>query len=98
MSFLDILNLALRNLRQARLRATLTTMGVVVGVSVIVTMVSFGLGLQRNMLERFGALDLFNEVQVFGQGLSNLAGLRDNGRRDDQDRRNGRQRSDKQPS
>ncbi|HEY6804288.1 MAG TPA: FtsX-like permease family protein [Pyrinomonadaceae bacterium] len=98
MNFLDILNLALRNLRQARLRATLTTMGVVVGVAVIVTMVSFGLGLQRNMLERFGALDLFNEVQVFGQGLSNLAGLRDSGRRDDQDRRNGRQRSDKQPS
>src|SRR5689334_19150975 len=56
MSFLDILNLALRNLRQARLRATLTTMGVVVGVAVIVTMISFGLGLQRNMLARFSAL------------------------------------------
>ena len=80
MSFLDILNLALRNLRQAKLRATLTTMGVVVGVAVIVTMVSFGLGLQRNMLARFSALDLFNEIQVFGQGLSNLAGLaRDGG-------------------
>ena len=99
MSFFDILNLALRNLRQARLRATLTTMGVIVGVSVIVTMVSFGLGLQRNMLARFGALDLFNEIQVFGQGLSNLAGLgRDGGRRDDGERRNGRQRADKAPS
>ena len=50
MSFIDILLLALRNLRQAKLRAVLTTMGVVVGVAVIVTMVSFGLGLQRNML------------------------------------------------
>ena len=59
MSFLDILHLALRNLRQAKLRATLTTMGVIVGVAVIVTMVSFGLGLQRNMLSRFRALDLF---------------------------------------
>jgi putative ABC transport system permease protein len=75
MSFFDILHLALRNLRQAKLRATLTTMGVIVGVAVIVTMISFGLGLQRNMLERFKALDLFNEIQVFGQGLSNLAGL-----------------------
>ena len=28
-------------------------MGVIVGVAVIVTMVSFGLGLQSNMLERF---------------------------------------------
>jgi ABC-type lipoprotein release transport system permease subunit len=99
MSFIDILNLALRNLRQARLRATLTTMGVLVGVAVIVTMVSFGLGLQRNMLARFGALDLFNEIQVFGQGLSNLAGLgRDAGRRDEGERRNGRQRTDKTPS
>ena len=75
MSFLDILHLALRNLRQAKLRAILTTMGVIVGVAVIVTMVSFGLGLQSNMLARFKALDLFNEIQVFGRGLSNLAGL-----------------------
>jgi len=97
MSFIDILMLALRNLRQAKLRAALTTMGVIVGVAVIVTMMSFGLGLQRNMLARFGALDLFNEIQVFGQGLSNLAGLaRDGGRRDEGDGR--RQRSDKTPS
>jgi len=53
MSFYDILQLALRNLRQAKLRFFLTTMGVIVGVSVIVTMVSFGLGLQQNMLSRF---------------------------------------------
>jgi putative ABC transport system permease protein len=99
MSFLDILSLALRNLRQAKLRATLTMMGVIVGVAVIVTMVSFGLGLQRNMLARFSALDLFNEIQVFGQGLTNLAGLaRDTGRRDEGERRNGRQRADKTPS
>lgn len=87
MSFLDILHLALRNLRQAKLRATLTTMGVVVGVAVIVTMVSFGLGLQSNMLERFKALDLFNEVQVFGRGLSSLVGR---GPRDEGDRSNRR--------
>jgi ABC-type antimicrobial peptide transport system permease subunit len=99
MSFLDILSLALRNLRQAKLRAILTMMGVIVGVAVIVTMVSFGLGLQRNMLARFSALDLFNEIQVFGQGLTNLAGLaRDTGRRDEGERRNGRQRADKTPS
>ncbi|HUS11968.1 MAG TPA: FtsX-like permease family protein [Pyrinomonadaceae bacterium] len=76
MSFLDILKLALRNLRQAKLRALLTTMGVIVGVAVIVTMVSFGLGLQRNMLSRFKALDLFNEIQVFGRSLSSLVSSR----------------------
>src|ERR1043166_8848061 len=73
MSFLDILKLALRNLRQAKLRAILTTMGVIVGVAVIVTMVSFGLGLQRNMLSRFRALDLFNEIRVFGKSVFTMA-------------------------
>ena len=97
MSFLDILHLALRNLRQAKLRAILTTMGVIVGVAVIVTMMSFGLGLQRNMLDRFKALDFFNEIQVFGQGLSTLAGLDRSSRGPEGERRNDR-RSDKAPT
>src|SRR3990172_9623798 len=93
MSFFDILHLALRNLRQAKLRAALTTMGVIVGVAVIVTMVSFGLGLQHNMLARFKALDLFNEINVFGRSLSSLAsgGL-------DRSERRWRLRPDKSPS
>lgn len=73
MPFFDLLKLALRNLREAKLRATLTSMGVIVGVAVIVTMVSFGLGLQRNMLSRFRALDLFNEIRVFGKSVFSMA-------------------------
>ena len=94
MSFLDILKLALRNLRQAKLRAILTTMGVIVGVAVIVTMVSFGLGLQRNMLSRFKALDLFNEIQVFGRSLGDLVSARaqSNSARNDNERRDRRSR------
>jgi ABC-type lipoprotein release transport system permease subunit len=98
MSFFDILHLALRNLRQAKLRATLTTMGVIVGVAVIVTMVSFGLGLQSNMLERFKALDLFNEVLVYGRGLGTLAGLDRPSRRDEEGRRNQESRGNKPPT
>ncbi len=102
MSFVDILHLALRNLRQAKLRATLTTMGVIVGVAVIVTMVSFGLGLQRNMLSRFKALDLFNEIQVFGRRLSSLvsAGTKSNSGRNENDGRDRRSRlkPDKPPT
>lgn len=102
MSFLDILQLSLRNLRQAKLRAILTTMGVVVGVAVIVTMVSFGLGLQRNMLSRFKALDLFNEIQVFGRSLGSLvstraesnSGQNEDGRRD----RRSRLKADAKPT
>src|SRR3712207_2172766 len=72
MPFLDLLRLALRNLREAKLRAALTTMGVIIGVAVIVTMVSFGLGLQRNVVERFHELDLFNEINVIGRSISSL--------------------------
>ncbi|HUE83598.1 MAG TPA: FtsX-like permease family protein [Pyrinomonadaceae bacterium] len=101
MSFFDILYLALRNLRQAKLRAILTTMGVIVGVAVIVTMVSFGLGLQRNMLARFKALDLFNEIRVFGRSLSSLASIGFEGGRGPGsagERREGRGRSNVPPT
>ncbi|HET6670639.1 MAG TPA: FtsX-like permease family protein [Pyrinomonadaceae bacterium] len=100
MSLIDILHLALRNLRQAKLRAVLTTMGVIVGVGVIVTMVSFGLGLQGNMLARFKALDLFSEIRVFGRTLSSMAsaGADRSGRRDDGERREGRSNSGNTPS
>ncbi|HEX8458275.1 MAG TPA: FtsX-like permease family protein [Pyrinomonadaceae bacterium] len=84
MKFFDILRLALRNLREARLRAALTTLGVIVGVSMIVTMMSFGLGLQRNAVQRFRDLDLFNEITVSGRSLvglvSSAMGDREDGR------------------
>src|SRR3982750_2487669 len=73
MPFLDILYLSLRNLREAKLRATLTTMGVIVGVAGIVTMVPCGVGLQRNTVSRFKELDRFNEMTVFGRSLSSIA-------------------------
>src|ERR1044072_6803275 len=72
MNFFDILSLSLRNLREAKLRSGLTMMGVIVGVAMIVTMVSFGLGLQRNTVARLKDVDLFNEVAVFGRSLSSI--------------------------
>ena len=72
MPFLDLLLLSIRNVREAKLRASLTTMGVIVGVAMIVTMMSFGLGLQRNTIQRFKDLDLFNEMTVFGQTAATL--------------------------
>lgn len=73
MPFLDIIRLALRNLRQAKLRATLTMIGIIIGIAVIVTMVSFGLGLQRNTFEQFADLDSFHEIHVYGRTLFSLA-------------------------
>ncbi|HKE04279.1 MAG TPA: ABC transporter permease, partial [Blastocatellia bacterium] len=60
MKFADIIALAWRNLRQAKLRTSLTVIGVIVGVAAIVTMVSFGLGLQNNLLrDALARIDLF---------------------------------------
>jgi putative ABC transport system permease protein len=94
MKFPDILRLALRNLREARLRAALTTLGVIVGVSMIVSMMSFGLGLQRNAVQRFRDLDLFNEITVSGRSLVGLvsSAMGDSGGRDGREGREGRGR------
>jgi putative ABC transport system permease protein len=94
MKFWDIIRLAVRNLRESKLRAALTTVGVVVGVAVIVTMVSFGLGLQRNAVQRFRDLDLFNEITVSGRSIESLVSAammrRGEGRAGESDGRAGR--------
>lgn len=73
MPFFDLISLAFRNLREAKLRTALTTTGVVVGVAVVITMLSLGLGLQRNAVEQFQDIDSFSEVHVFGRSLFSLA-------------------------
>ncbi len=76
MNFSDILALALRNLRQSKLRTALTVVGVVVGVAAVITMVSFGIGLQRNIIQQaFGKLDAFTVVTVLGADADDLLAL-----------------------
>src|SRR5262247_241912 len=78
MKFADIIALAWRNLWQARLRTSLTVIGVVVGVAAIVTMVSFGLGLQNNLLrDALARIDLFTSITVMGPGTDALLAMRD---------------------
>src|SRR5262249_6820973 len=76
MNFSDIIALALRNLRQAKLRTALTVIGVVVGVAAIITMVSFGIGLQRNIIgQAFARLDAFTSITVIGADANDLLTL-----------------------
>ncbi len=78
MKFTDIIALAWRNLRQAKLRTSLTVTGVVVGVAAIVTMVSFGLGLQNNLLkDALARIDLFTSITVMGPGADAMLAMRD---------------------
>ncbi|HKX26096.1 MAG TPA: FtsX-like permease family protein [Blastocatellia bacterium] len=76
MNFTDIMGLAWRNLRQARLRTSLTMVGVIVGVAAIVTLVSFGIGLQRNILgQALSRLDVFTSITVRGASADALLEL-----------------------
>jgi len=78
MKFTDIIALAWRNLRQAKLRTSLTIIGVIVGVAAIVTMVSFGLGLQNNLLkDALARIDLFTSITVMGPGADAMLAMRD---------------------
>src|SRR5215813_14029599 len=78
MKFADIIALAWRNLRQAKLRTSLTVIGVVVGVSAIVTMVSFGLGLQNNLLrDALARIDLFTSITIMGPGTDAMLAMQD---------------------
>lgn len=76
MNYADIFALALRNLNQAKLRTALTVIGVIVGVAAIITMVSFGIGLQRNIIgQAFARLDAFTAITVLGADTEDLLAM-----------------------
>ena len=60
----DLGELALRNLREAVLRNSLTTLGVAVGVASLVAMLSLGVGLQELATKRLSNSGLFDTVMV----------------------------------
>jgi putative ABC transport system permease protein len=60
----DLLELSGRNLREAMLRNSLTTLGIGVGVASLVAMLSLGIGLQRLLTKQLGKSSLFDSVFV----------------------------------
>ncbi len=60
----DAVRFALEGLRKRKLRTALTASGVAIGVGALVSMISFGKGVQKNVSEAFRASDLFNTVLV----------------------------------
>ncbi len=69
----DLGELALRNLREAILRNSLTTLGVAVGVASLVAMLSLGVGLQQFTNRRLASSGLFNAIFVAQR--TNFAGF-----------------------
>ncbi|HZP21819.1 MAG TPA: ABC transporter permease [Terriglobales bacterium] len=60
----DMLELAVRNLRQSKLRNGLTTVGISVGVASLVAMLSLGVGLQQLATRRLAGSGMFDTVFV----------------------------------
>jgi len=64
MKIYDEVELAGRNLREAVLRNSLTTLGIGVGVASLVAMLSLGLGLQKLFNRQLGRSGLFDSIYV----------------------------------
>lgn len=60
----DLFELAVRNLRQSKLRNGLTTVGISVGVASLVAMLSLGVGLQQLATKRLAGSGMFDTVFV----------------------------------
>jgi putative ABC transport system permease protein len=63
----DLLDLAVRNLRQSKLRNALTTIGISVGVASLVAMLSLGVGLQQLATRRLAGSGMFDTVFVMSK-------------------------------
>jgi len=63
----DLFELAARNMRNARLRNALTTMGIAVGVASLVAMLSLGIGLQAFANHQLMKSGMFQTVFVTGK-------------------------------
>jgi len=74
MKIADLTELATRNLREAILRNSLTTLGIAVGVASLVAMLSLGVGLQQLINRRLERNGLFDTVLVRPRTGFNPAG------------------------
>ncbi len=64
MKLRDLFNTALSNMSRHKARTALTTVGIVVGILTIVTMVSLGIGVQREMMNSLNAVGL-ETLQIY---------------------------------
>jgi putative ABC transport system permease protein len=70
----DIIGLSLRNLRQAKLRTALTTLGVSIGIASLAGMVSLGVGIQDQVVGRFLQSGVFDTITVVSPSLLGVPG------------------------
>jgi putative ABC transport system permease protein len=87
LKFEDLTELAARNLREAALRNSLTTLGIAVGVASLVALLSLGVGLQQLVDRSVARAGLFDTISVRSRQSSPF-GDRGEGRRNPRDAAN----------
>ncbi len=70
MKFSDMAGMGFANLWRTKLRASLTILGVVIGIGTLTSMVSFGTGLQKNITDAFYRNDLFTSMSVTPKSIN----------------------------
>ncbi len=73
MKFSDLIDMAIRNLKARKLRTFLTVLGVIIGTTSIIVMLSIGFGFQRintQMYSSMGDLTVLDLRKGYGYGMS----------------------------
>jgi len=68
MPWRDVFQIAFRSVGQARLRFTLTCLGVLIAIATLVAMVSFGAGLREQTVDNLEVREVFTSFQILGSG------------------------------
>lgn len=75
MRFSDLFSLILDNLNRRKGRVVLTAVGVVIGTAAIVTLVSLGLGLQKNATSQLWGISDLTAIEVYPGYPQNVTGM-----------------------
>lgn len=70
MNIIDLLDISFSNLWRTKVRTILTVIGVIVGIGALSSMVSFGVGMQKNITDTFAKNDLFTSIRVMPKNVN----------------------------
>lgn len=65
MSFFDLISLIIENLGRRKARVALTAVGVIIGTSAVVVLVSLAIGLQKNATRQLTGIGDLTQIQVY---------------------------------
>src|SRR5690606_8172074 len=75
MSSIDLVRMGIKNLWRRKLRTFLTVLGVIIGTSSIIVMLSLGFGMQeafKGQLARMGSLNTINVYKSYDGGYGGM--------------------------